>query len=258
MVTIYTCIIDGYDTLQQPYLPADGFEFICFVRKGSMKLERVGAWKIVELPYDWDDRVLLSRSPKMNPHSLLPEDSEWSLWIDGNVRIKDDSLYRICRDLVSRDVKYAGIRHPFTDCPYEEAEKCLKDRREKFFSLLRLVRVLRKNGVPEHSGLTENNIIFRKHNDEAVVNFDRWWWECFIRYTRRDQLVHTLCLRDTPELETEDLLPEGISSRNFEGVELIRHPAPQLNWIQRKLKYGLNKPEGFILHQYIRLTRPGK
>lgn len=255
-IIVYTCITGGYDELTQPCAAPADFEFICFVRQGEKTKESEGVWRFEELPFNWKDDVLLSRSVKLNPQSFLPEDSDWSLWIDGNVRIADESIFELCRNLRDADIKYAGIRHPFTDCPYEEALTCLRNRRERLWKLLRLVYVLRKNNVPEHSGMMENNIIFRKHNDEAVMAFDRWWWECMVKYTHRDQLVHTMCLLDTPELRTDYLFPEGVTARNHPGIELTKHPAPELNWIQRKLKYGLNKPESLILKQYIKLTRP--
>lgn len=257
-IIVYTCITGGYDTLMQPYLPADGFEFICFVGKGEKKAEKVGVWKIEEIPFDWDDRQLVSRYPKINPQSALPENSRWSLWIDGNIRIKDGSIYELCRDLQRKCVRYAGIRHPFNDCVYEEAVKCLVDRRDSFHNIFKTVRFLRKNAFPEHAGLMENNIIFRSHNDEAVVRFDRWWWECFLALSHRDQLTHSFCLKGTTELQADLLFPEGITARNHRGLEYVLHPKPELNWIQRKLKYGLNKPEAAILRAYIRLSRPKK
>ena len=255
-IIIYTAITGGYDALPQPYLPAEGFRFICFVEKGAKKADRDGAWEIEEIPYEWPDMTLLARSQKLNPHTVLPDSSVWSLWIDGNIRIKDDSLYRICRELQSRDVKMAGIRHPFNDCAYKEAEKCLLDRRESLCRLLRVVKFLRKNNLPEHAGLMETNVIFRKHNDPLVVEFDRWWWECLVKYSNRDQLTQTFCLRDTEGLECGYLFPEGISARNFDGLEYVRHPTEKLTWLERKLKYGMNRPELLILRSYIRLTRP--
>lgn len=255
-IIIYTAITGGYDALPQPFLPAEGFEFICFVEKGAKRGERDGVWKFEEIPYGWEDMTLLARSQKLNPHTVLPENSVWSLWIDGNIRITDGSLYEICRDLQKRDVKLAGIKHPFNDCPYKEAEKCLKDRRESLLKTLKTVKFLRDGNLPEHAGLMETNIIFRKHNDPAVVEFDRWWWECLVKYSNRDQLTQTYCLLDTPQLEYEYMFPEGVSTRNFPGVEYVRHPSRKLNWLQRKLKYGMNKPELFILRSYIKLTRP--
>mgnify|MGYP003310593105 CR=1 FL=1 len=254
-IIIYTAITGAYDSLPQPFQPAEGFEFICFVEKGAKKSERDGVWRIEEIPFSWSDMTLLARSQKLNPHTSLPEDSRWSLWIDGNIRITDDSLYRICRELQKRDVKLAGVKHPFRDCPYEETLRCLADRRESLWKLLRLVRFLRRNNVPEHAGLMETNIIFRKHNDPTVVEFDRWWWECLVKFSNRDQLTQTFALLDTSGLEAEYIFPDGVSSRNFKGVEYVRHPAPELSFLQRKLKYGLNKPKLFMLRSYISLTR---
>lgn len=254
-IHIYTSIIGGYDQLIQPVLPAEGFDFTCFVRKGSGLPERIGAWAIVELPFAWEDPVLLSRCPKMNPQTLLPEDSSWSVWMDGNIGITGQGFYDICRRMQSDDVKYAGIRHPDNDCAYVEAERCLKDRRETLRSLLRTVRFLRSNAYPEHAGMMENNIIFRKHNDPEVVAFDQWWWECFVNYAHRDQLLHGFALQDTPGLEVRYLFPEGVCARNHPDLKYVRHPAKKYTWLQRKLKYGLHKPARWILHLYIILTR---
>ena len=224
-IIVYTCITGSYDTLMQPFQAPEDFEFICFVQKGAKKQDYSGVWKIEEIPFEWEDMTLLARSQKLNPHTCLPEESRWSLWLDGNVRITGDSVYKLCRQLRDRDVKFAGVRHPFNDCPYREALKCLVDRRERLGKLLRVVTFLRRGGVQEHAGLMETNMIFRKHNDPAVVTFDRWWWECLVHLSNRDQLTQTFALMDTPELEWEYMLPEGSSTRNWEGLEYVPHPA---------------------------------
>lgn len=253
-IIIYTAITGDYDALRQPSLPAEGFRFICFVNKGSKKSDFEGAWQIIEIPEDCTDRTLLARKQKLNPHKVLPEDCEYSLWIDGNIIIKDDSLYRRCLELQSRNILYAGIRHPFNDCPYAEAEKCLKDRREKFSTLMRVVSFLRRDQVSEHSGMMETNLILRKHNDPAVVRFDEMWWERLRRYSNRDQLTHTSCIKDNPEIKPELLFDEGISARNHPGLEYVRHPSKPLIRLQRKFKYGIVTPARWILHLYIRIT----
>lgn len=251
---IYTSITGGYDSLQQPYLPAEGIDFICYVSRGMKHSEYEGAWKIEEIPYDWGDMTLLARSQKMNPHTVLPEGYEYSLWIDGNIRIKDDSLYLVCRELMEKDVKFAGIAHPVRDCVYQEAVQILRDRRESLWTLLRAVTFLRRHHHPEHAGLMESNIMLRKHNDPVVVEFDLWWWECFLKFPRRDQLTQSFAMNDTEGMTWEYLFPKGVSARNFPGVEYLRHPSQELSWFRRKLKYGLNKPEAFILRAYIWLS----
>lgn len=252
-ITIYTCITGNYDKLLQPCLPADGFDFICFVRHGTKTRDYDGVWKIEEIPYTWEDNRLLARSQKLNPQSVLPKDCHWSLWIDGNIKITNDNIYKVCRELQQKNVKFAGIHHPFSDCVYQEAAKCLSDRRESMFRVFRVVAALRKAQVPEHAGLMETNLLFRKHNDPAVLEFDRKWWEYLVRYTNRDQLTQVMALRETPSLQVDYLFPPGISSRNYDGLEYVRHPSPQLSWFQRKLKFGLNKPKCLLLNLYSRI-----
>ena len=41
-IVIYTCIIGGYDELQQPRVTEEGFDFICFVGRGEKTAERIG------------------------------------------------------------------------------------------------------------------------------------------------------------------------------------------------------------------------
>lgn len=253
-IVIYTCITGGYDQLQQPYLPAKGFDFICYVSRGMKRAEYEGVWKIEEIPYDWNDMTLLARSQKLNPHTVLPEGYEYSLWIDGNIRITDGSLYEICRKLQQQEVSFAGVHHPFRDCVYQEMTSVLMDRRESLWKLLRLVTFLRMKHYPQNAGLMESNIIFRRHNDPVVVECDRWWWECLIKFSNRDQLTQGFAIADTEGMQVSYIFDKGTSARNFPGVEYVPHPAEKLDWMQRKLKYGPNKIEAFILRSYIKLS----
>lgn len=250
-IIIYTSITGSYDTLLQPSVKPDDFDFVCFVAKGGKTADYQGVWRIEEIPYPWDDMVLLSRSQKMNPHSVLPPEYEYSLWIDGNIGITGPQIYDVCRELRDRDVHYAGVCHPFRDCVYEEMSNVLRDRRESLWQLLRVVNFLRRNHLPRHAGLMENNVIFRRHNAPEVVEFDRWWWECFLKFPRRDQLTHTFAMVDTPSLKAEYIFPKGTTARNFEGLEYHKHPSKPLNWLQRKRRYGLNGPKDLILKSYI-------
>ena len=255
-IIIYTSITGGYDPLQQPFPVPEGMdiEFLCFVRKGTKTTEYDGLWRIEEIPFDWDDQMLLSRYPKMNPQSALPEDCNWSLWIDGNVQITGPEIYRRCIELQEAGVRYAGVSHPDTDCVYEEAIRCMERRKEKFIPLMRLVHFLRKNGLPEHSGVMENNLIFRKHNDPDVVEFDRWWWECFLKYPKRDQMTHSFCMLDTPSLQCGYIFPEGVSTKNSPGLKRTEHPRPPKTWYERKILYQQNAPLRLLLRIYIKLT----
>lgn len=258
-IAVYTAVIGSYDSLNQPFEPAEGFDFICFVPKGMKTQERIGSWRIEELPVSWPDNTLTARFPKLNPQTVL-EGYDWSLWIDGNVAIADASVYSICRELQAGNVRYAGIRHPYRDCTYDEAVSILKNGREKLCVVLRAVRFLRKNAFPAHAGLQETNVLFRKHNDAAVLEFDRWWWECLLRYAagHRDQLMHSFCLSDTRSLDWTSFLPDGRSTRDYPGFEYMKHgktvdTAACRRWPLRKSIYLGRNLKVFVLKLYLRL-----
>ena len=201
-IAVYTCIIGGYDELQQPVAPAEGFDFICFVGKGEKTAGRIGAWEIRELPETFGNPALDSRWPKMHPHLLLP-DYDCSVWIDGNVALLDGTLYRAARIKAVAGVKYSGVSHPDRDCAYEEARKCLDMKYLSVFGLLRVWFFLWTRGLPRHAGLMENNLIFRRHNDPDIVALDELWW---------DRVLHL-----------SHLLPPGQNTRNHPGFKYLLH-----------------------------------
>lgn len=55
--------------------------------------------------------------------------------------------------------------------------------------------------------------MFRAHENEAVLEFDRWWWECLLLRagSHYDQLMHIFALIDTPSLKWEHMSSEGLS-----------------------------------------------
>lgn len=248
MIAIYTCIIGHYDVLQQPAVIDDGFDFICFVGKGEKTSmcagtageeneavtqedaeiqkktgasNRVGAWEIRELPLSFADPALASRYPKMHPHELLPE-YECSVWIDGNIAIADDTLYRCARIKEAAGVKYSGVPHPSRDCTYDEASKCRDMRYISYFRLFGIWLFLGLHRFPRHAGLMENNLIFRRHNDPSVVAFDTLWWDKVLHFSRRDQLSVMWCLRRCG-IPVDYLLPHRQNARNNSGFKYLHH-----------------------------------
>ena len=220
-IAIYTCIIGGYDELQQPLVLEEGFDFFCYVGRGEKSAERIGAWEIRELPESLGNPTLDSRWAKMHPHLLLPE-YDCSVWIDGNIALLDGTLYRAARTKAVAGVRYSGVTHPDRDCAYEEAHKCLDMKYLSVFGLLRVWFFLWTHGLPRHAGLMENNLIFRRHNDPDIVALDELWWSKVLRLSRRDQLSLTWCLRRCG-IPRDYLLPPGQNTRNHPGFKYLLH-----------------------------------
>lgn len=212
-IAIYTFVKEGEPMPAQPHnaaqWKANGFDFICFVRKKGDRPDFCGAWYIDELPISWDDERLNAVIPKVNPQSVL-EGYEHSLWIDSDVVIKDDTIYEQCKELQRRGVVYADLRHKDLRSVYSYAWKVWRKGLEPFEVVCKAVAFLVRNGVRSGDGFHDTSVMFRAHEDEAVLEFDRWWWECLLTHagSHYDQLMHIFALKDTPSLKWEYLSVE--------------------------------------------------
>lgn len=248
---VYTCITGGYDSLLQP-APSpllDSFDFICFTGTANSKADgpegsaaggspaesrfaearhaSTGPWRLLELdPQSLPEEALrsnslLSRYPKLQPHKLLGG-YDFSLWVDGNIELLDDSLLKAALECAGRGVKYAGVPHPSRSDIFQEARMCHKMKLIDLRTLLRVDLRCFMRGIRGGSGLLENNIIFRRHNDPDIIALDNLWWDSILHLAPRDQLSLMLCLRRCG-VRPEFLLGEGMNSRNHPGLKYLRH-----------------------------------
>lgn len=238
---VYTCIIGGYDKLKQPKAIHDDFSYICFVRKGEKKCEYDGVWQIVELEYEESDNVILSRFPKLNPHLVLPSKYDYSLWIDGNIIIAHLDIYDVLYNKMRSGILYSGIKHWRRICIYDESLAITLSGKATVWQLIPIIQFLIKNRFPRNFGLSENNVIFRKHNDKKIVDLDTYWWNMFIRFCKRDQMSFSYCMYRIG-VDWDYLLPEECCARNHYTFLCIKHPIKQVNRIGRLFK---------ILYQYM-------
>ena len=220
-LAIYTCITGGYDTLSQPAPPPTWVDFICFVPHGDGEGQN-GIWQIRELPLlQINDKRNLSRYPKFLPHLLL-DGYDYSLWIDANIAVRSSEFYDILSELVHKGERFAAVCHPIRDDVYDEAEACIRICRSGSDEMKKVCDFLISNDYPRHSGLTENNIIFRSHNDPAVIEVDLMWSELFNSYPYRDQLLLGICL-SSKGVSPSYIFPKGIDARNSPLLEYKVH-----------------------------------
>ena len=212
---IYTSVVGRYDLLMQPAVTDSDFDYVCFVGKGEKHSDRIGVWQIREVPYESRDPRIVSRFPKINPHLVFP-DCRYSVWLDGNVAITGGYAYSVFKEKIRSGALYSGMKHWQRDCAYDEAYACINARKDNFFDIVRTLKFLKDENFPRHFGLYENNVIFRRHNDPAVMNFDSMWWECYLGHVHRDQILHPYCMRKCG-MGFDYLLPEPYCARNHDA-----------------------------------------
>ncbi len=191
---------------------AKGFDFICFVTKKGDMPDFDGVWYIEQLPISWADSRLNAEIPKLNPQSVLDE-YEYSVWIDSDVTITSDSFYEQCKALQARGVLYAGLKHKSIRSVYSYAWGLYRQGLEPFSVVRKAVSFLLGKGHLRGAGFHDTSVMFRCHENDAVLEFDRWWWECLLTHggSHYDQLMHSFALKDTPSLKWEYMSSAGIS-----------------------------------------------
>ena len=207
---IYTCVVGGYDEILQPEAVDPSFDYVCF--SNDFTEQRIGVWEIRGIPSSLEDPVRLSRYVKLLPHRALPE-YDVSVWMDANIQITGREFYGFLERAVDSGAIVAQVPHPSFDSVYDDMRAIAIMDREKFRDVYRQYRHLRKEGFPSGGGMFENNIIFRRHNDPAVVAVSEEWWREYNAFSSRDQfsLMYLYWKRG---MSVPLLLGEGVNSRN--------------------------------------------
>ncbi len=184
---IYTCIAQDYDVLMQPYFISDDWDYVCFTDDpGLVSQTTVGIWEIRPLSRVLSSSVRSNRWHKMHPHALFPDYNE-SIYVDGNVNILSSYIFD---QIAKRHALMLLPRHFTRNCIYQEIDALLRRNvtSDQDITLLHsLQRFLEEQGFPREFGLSENNLIYRRHHDDRILQLMRDWWDIYDRYASRDQ-----------------------------------------------------------------------
>lgn len=182
---IYTCITGGYDTIINPTVITKGFDYVCFT--DNIKMES-SVWDIRPLPKETDglSQVKKQRYVKINPHLLL-NDYDISIWVDGNVTIKNDLNEFVDKYLMDKYSIYVP-KHPSRTCIYSESNVVVAMKKDTKENVTPQIERYKKEGFPKDYGLLQSNIMLRKHNEKDCIRFMEQWFEELKNGSHRDQL----------------------------------------------------------------------
>ncbi|MBO4626180.1 MAG: DUF616 domain-containing protein [Alphaproteobacteria bacterium] len=182
---VYTVMTGNYDNIiTHRYLNPE-YDYICFTDNAELLANGHSVWQIKPLPFCDGDNATNSRFPKLNPHIALPKYDN-SIYVDANVSIVSKHIFHICE---KSNQKILIPRHPDRDCIYDETKAVYESNKDTHAAIFGICDLLRLNGYSRKLGLTENNIIYRRHNDKKVIMVDSMWWNMFIKKSHRDQLT---------------------------------------------------------------------
>jgi hypothetical protein len=177
-ITVLTSITAGKDHLRDDQF-TEGARFIAYVSAGHESK----VWEQRPAYNAFHSARRNSRVPKILSHQF--SDTEYSIWLDGNIALRVDPVRLV--EMWLGDHDFAVFRHPTRNCIYEEACDCIRYGADDPEVIGRQVRKYASNGYAKDSGLAEANVIVRRHSNH-VIEFNNAWWAEYCLHCVRDQL----------------------------------------------------------------------
>ena len=171
MNLVYTAIYGGYDTLWQPKVISEGWQYRCYTDR---KLEGK-AWKVIQQPLPYGD----AKNSKFIKITHPMEHFDNILWIDGSMEIIKD-LNKFILELPKGDIVIA--KHPNYVNASQELKACIKAKKDDEGIMTKQVEGYGEIKQYTH---TQNTIILRRK--ECKLFTDVWWNEVKNK-SKRDQL----------------------------------------------------------------------
>lgn len=186
---LYTCITNNYDNLSEIACPGyinKDWDYVCFTdNQNDIAAGHVGVWETRPLFFSDLDNTRNNRWHKMHPHKIFSEYAE-SIYIDSNIDILSPYLFQSIKTI---DKPFILPKHPHRTCIYKEFELVLAEFMDDPKRVMKERALIAKSGMPKNYGLTENCILYRRHNEQICVQMMDEWWEMVETYSRRDQLA---------------------------------------------------------------------
>ena len=212
-IVVYTALFGDYDALRAPLFRPAGIDFVCF----SDRPRRAPGWDVQVVTGTPADPVTANRFFKMLPHRHFPEHFG-SYYIDANILVTGDMGRLFRRWFGVRP--FVAWRHPNRSDVQDEIEAILTNLRAEPESILALAGFLRDAGIPEHIGMLEAALLWRRHDDLPIQGLMEQWWQLFQHYPSRDQptLSYAMWVTGTRPLILPDVL--GSTRENDFTVKL--------------------------------------
>ncbi|MFQ6729651.1 MAG: glycosyltransferase [Alphaproteobacteria bacterium] len=185
---IYTCITGDYDGLIKHQCINNNFDYVCFTdNKTLLNKKNISGWDIKPLKYNKKDKIRNARWHKVHPEKLFPN-YDFSIWIDGNLDVLNEKLFQKFDNFKKKHAIIWTYKHPLHDCVYDEADLCLKLKKDFPEVIHKQVDFLRSEKYPEHNGAAETGIVIRNHSNKQYAKIADTWWNMISKFSRRDQL----------------------------------------------------------------------
>lgn len=189
-LVIYTAIFGDCKDRLYPLPWLDKID--CFAFVDGVKSPRKGKHGWIECPARFTDPNprRRAREHKTMAHELFP-DAKLSIWVDGTMTPHTDPRALTAKYLKDHDI--CTFRHSARTCIYQEAEMCVRNRKDDVATIREQIAGYHREGYPYHNGLAETMVVMRRHTP-AIREFNELWYASIKHQSLRDQLSFNYCL----------------------------------------------------------------
>ena len=185
-IAVYTAVSGKYDNITEPLYIPDNCDFYAIT---DFEIAEDSKWNRIDMNSFQEikglDNISKNRYFKFFPHKIF-KNYRYSIYIDGNFTIVSDLTEHINR--ISK-IGLSMFIHSKRTCVYDEIKTCITLKKESKQKLERYREYLESNNFPHDYGLLECGIIVRDHYSEICRRIMQEWWDIFVEFIHRDQVI---------------------------------------------------------------------
>ncbi len=217
-VPVFTAITGGYEKPIVHEVLDPWAEYVLF---SDTTVSDPGCWLVQELGREANDPLTSARLTKASADRFF-KDSEFAIWIDANVLIRNSLGYYLGLATKNSSFPIFGIPHPVRNCAYAESIAVIAAGKGAEEAVRRQMNRYRDEGFPANHGLIETNfMIFNLHHPKIGAVLEDWRSE-LRNETRRDQLSLNYVLWKN-RCEWFPIMCEGHSLRDHPDFAYMGH-----------------------------------
>lgn len=179
---VYTCVTGNYDRLKSPRVVDPEWDYICFTNNKNITSD---VWDVRYINDDSLSDVKLARKVKILYHQYVGE-YDRVLWIDANY-ILFSTPQAFIDATNPNNLPLSLSVHEFRDCVYEEMAACQCFGKDASGRMEAQITRYRSEGLPEHVGMVETGLMYRR-KDTVTAQIMEEWWDEVMNWSHRDQL----------------------------------------------------------------------
>ena len=185
-VCIYTINTGGYEGSEIYLNPNLGYDCLYFT-DNFVNVYNCIKKGIIPFYVDTSNKEakLTQRTIKTNVHEYIPAIYDKSIYIDGNISIKDNVYIKNNLEyLLNLNNDIICFSHPDRSSVLLECREIISQEIEKRVNINNIIKNFEKYKFSDNVGLTETNVLIRNHKKLIEFNND---WKLHIELCRRDQ-----------------------------------------------------------------------